>query len=214
MKIGILGGTFDPVHLGHLLAAEQALESHSLDEVWFLPALLPPHKRKHAVTPPELRLAMLREAIRDQPRFRVEETELRRNGVSYTVDTVRDLCGMYPQHDFHYMVGTDALASLPGWRGIEDIVARVGFIELKRQGCPDTGRKLPEYIAGKMHSAGMTPIGVSSADIRTRCADGLSIHYLVPEPVIRIIESSGLYRPNEHAEVRNFPIPIPGGTVL
>ncbi|MFC3770207.1 nicotinate-nucleotide adenylyltransferase [Paenibacillus sp. GCM10012303] len=212
MKIGIMGGTFDPVHLGHLLAAEQALEAHSLDEVWFLPAYLPPHKRKHTVASPGLRLAMLKEAIRGQPRFRVEEAELRRGGVTYTVDSVRELCRTYPQHDFHYMIGSDALASLPGWRGIEEIAARVGFIELKRQGCPGTGRALPEFITDRMRSAGMTPVGLSSADVRARRAAGLSIRYLVPERVLRIIESSGLYRPDGHAEVRNVSISITGGT--
>src|SRR5436190_8639731 len=116
MRIGIFGGTFDPVHLGHLILAEQAREQGRLDEVWFVPAPRPPQKDDRAVTRFDVRVEMLALALAGQPAFRIDEVEKDRAGPSYTSDTLDVLYARHPGHSFFLLVGGDSLADLPGWR--------------------------------------------------------------------------------------------------
>jgi len=187
-----MGGTFDPIHLGHLLAAEAAREAASLDEVWFIPTSVPPHKPQPGADGAD-RLAMVEAAVAGHPAFRACDLELARGGVSYTIDTVAALQERHPGRDFHWIVGTDMMNDLPNWRRIEELAARVTFVCLSREG--ERGRKeaLPAFVRERLLLAPMPPIGISSTDIRRRRRERRSIRYQVPEAVREYIERNGLY---------------------
>lgn len=191
-RTGLMGGTFDPIHAGHLLAAEAAREAAGLDEVWFIPTNVPPHKPQPGAGARE-RLEMVRLAIADHPAFRAEEAELDRGGVSYTVDTVAALRERYPERSFYWIVGTDMMNDLPNWHRIEELAAQVRFVCLRRQGEESEEGALPAYLREKLLHAPMPPIGISSTDIRERLRGGRSIRYQVPEAVRDYIERNGLY---------------------
>lgn len=191
-RTGLMGGTFDPIHAGHLLAAEAAREAAGLDEVWFIPTNVPPHKPQPGAGARE-RLEMVRLAIADHPAFRAEEAELDQGGVSYTVDTVAALRERYPERSFYWIVGTDMMNDLPNWHRIEELAAQVRFVCLRRQGEESEEGALPAYLRERLLHAPMPPIGISSTDIRERLRDGRSIRYQVPEAVRDYIERNGLY---------------------
>lgn len=191
-RTGLMGGTFDPIHAGHLLAAEAAREAAGLDEVWFIPTNVPPHKPQPGAGARE-RLEMVRLAIADHPAFRAEQAELDRGGVSYTVDTVAALRERYPERSFYWIVGTDMMNDLPNWHRIEELAAQVRFVCLRRQGEESEEGALPAYLREKLLHAPMPPIGISSTDIRERLRGGRSIRYQVPEAVRDYIERNGLY---------------------
>ncbi len=191
-KIGLMGGTFDPVHVGHLLAAESAKEAAKLDEVWFVPNAIPPHKPQPG-TDANTRCAMLEAAIAGNPAFRLEKIELARAGASYTIDTVAQLQEREPDAMFYWIVGSDMINDLPNWRRIEELAERIGFIGLERPDQPSDGSGLPPFIRRRLLRAAMPPLGISSTDIRRRRKDGRSIRYLVPEPVHDYIRRNDLY---------------------
>src|SRR5262245_43445804 len=134
MRVGIFGGTFDPVHLGHLILAEQARDQGRLDSVWFVPAPRPPQKEGQAVTRFDTRVEMLQLATAGQPAFRIDEVEKVRAGLSYTVDTLAQLRAQHPNNDFFLLVGGDSLADLPGWRDPAGIVRQAGLLVMARPG--------------------------------------------------------------------------------
>lgn len=197
MRVGIMGGTFDPVHQGHLLAAELAREEAGLDEVWFMPSFVPPHKANGAAAAPDERLEMVRLAVEGHPFFRVTDVEIRKGGTSYSVDTIKLLTDKHPNVDFSYIIGADMVMYLPRWHRIGDIVRQIGFIGLSRPGYELDPEQLPEEIRSKVTLVPMVRMELSSTDIRRRLGEGRTIRYMVPERVRAYIEGRGLYARHE-----------------
>jgi nicotinate-nucleotide adenylyltransferase len=193
MNIGIMGGTFDPVHNGHLIVAEQARERMKLDEVWFMPSYQPPHKETSPIAESMHRLSMIRLAIAGHPQFRICEIEYEREGTSYTIDTTSLLVDQYPQHQFSWIIGSDMVAYLPKWYRIDDLVAQISFIGLQRPGYDLTEQKLPPHILNALTMVDMPQIDISSTDIRRRLTEGLTVRYLVPHSVFDYIQENHLY---------------------
>jgi nicotinate-nucleotide adenylyltransferase len=191
-KIGLLGGTFDPIHNGHLIAAQAAQEAAKLDEIWFIPTLLPPHKPQPGADSNHRR-HMLELAIEGNPAFRVENIELQREGTSYTIDTVIGLQQQYPEIMFYWIVGSDMVKDLPNWRKVEELAELISFIGLERPDQPGDDSVLPSFIRRRLLRAAMPPIGVSSSDIRRRLKEGRPIRYMLPESVLDFIRKEGLY---------------------
>lgn len=191
-KVGIMGGAFDPIHLGHLLAAEAAREQHGLDEVWFMPSHIPPHKHQAGVSG-EQRLAMVEAAIQSHPRFRPLDIELRRGGVSYTVDTIKELRGQHSDLELYFIIGADMVNYLPKWEGIEELTDMITFIGLQRPGSFLELDTLPPFIQEAVLLADMPLVDISSSLIRKRISGGHSVRYMVPETVYDYIVRSGLY---------------------
>lgn len=191
-KIGLLGGTFDPVHNGHLIAAQAAQEAAKLDEIWFIPTLSPPHKPQPGADSSHRR-HMLELAIEGNSAFRVEDIELLREGTSYTIDTVIGLQEQYPEIMFYWIVGSDMVKDLPNWRRVEELAERLSFIGLERPDQPSDDSVLPSFIRRRLLRASMPPIGLTSSDIRSRLKDGRSVRYMLPESVLDVIRKEGLY---------------------
>lgn len=190
MRIGLYGGSFDPVHCGHLLVARAALEELALDRLVFIPAAQSPFKPGRVPAPDALRLRMLRTALVGEPRYRVDDVELRRGGVSYTVDTVRHFTRVHPNTTLCWLIGADHVPTLPQWREADNLAQLVEFIVIPRPGEPTASLPPPwrlTYLKG-------WPLKVSSSEIRMRAARGLPIHHLVPAIAADIIAGEGLYR--------------------
>jgi len=201
MRIGIFGGTFDPVHYGHLLLAESAREQCRLDEVQFVPAATPPHKQGQAVTPAEARLDMLRLAVGGHETFRVCDSEIRRGGVSYTVDTLADLRQKHPEAELFLLVGADTLVDLPNWREPERVLELAVPVVVGRPGSaePDYGVLAALVSSDRLATfrqcrVEMPAIGISSRDLRFRAAEGRSLRYQTPRGVEAYISAHGLYK--------------------
>lgn len=192
-KIGIMGGTFDPIHVGHLIAAETAREQGGLDEVWFIPTADPPLKDRAPLEPGERRYEMVRLAAESHAAFRVLDIELKRGGISYSIDTVTELRKLYPEHAFFYIIGSDRMNDLPRWHRIEELSKLAGFIGMERPGEPLRFDGLPEFLRKPLLLAEMPLIGLSSTELRSRLASGRSVRYLVPGPVYAYIRRLGLY---------------------
>lgn len=200
-KLGILGGSFNPIHLGHLVLAETAREALGLERVIFIPAKLPPHKTATALAGGADRLAMVRLAVAGNPAFAVSDIELRRPGVSYTVDTVRALrekLGAGIQ--IYFLIGMDTVAELAAWREVARLARLCKFIPLSRPGQPSPDAAALERAVGKRPAGAilkralvMPLIGISSSEIRRRAADGRTIRYLVPAAVAAYIRRKRLY---------------------
>lgn len=191
-KIGIMGGAFDPIHVGHLLVAEAARDQFGLEEVWFMPSHLPPHKRQAGVSC-QMRLEMVAEAIAGNPAFKPLDIELVRGGISYTIDTMKELKGMHPDIEFYFIIGADMINYLPKWEGIEDLVNMVKFIGLQRPGSMLDLDTLPQFIEDAVLLAEMPLVDISSSLIRRRMAKGQSVRYMVPESVYEYMIRSGIY---------------------
>lgn len=188
MKIGILGGTFNPVHIGHLILAEEARERLGLDKVIFVPAYLPPHKDNLDIAPARERLAMLKLATKGNKYFSVSDTEIRRDGRSYTIDTVREFKEKYPADQLYFIIGSDLLKYLEEWKDLAQITAMVGFIAATRPGYPL--EKIPRYI----NTIPIRAVDVSGFEIRKAIKVNKSFRYLVPEAVNEYIVKKRLYR--------------------
>jgi nicotinate-nucleotide adenylyltransferase len=194
MKVGVLGGTFDPVHLGHLILADQAREALALDEMLFIPAGEPWRKSSREITTAEHRLAMLGAAIDGNDAFGISEVELRRPGPTYTADTLEALAGERLDDIFYFIIGADALADLPAWHDPARIVLHALLAVAPRDGLPAT-RRVPGVpgIEGRIEQFAMPRIEISSTDIRARVAAGTSIRYMVPAAVEAYIRKHKLY---------------------
>lgn len=195
MNIGILGGTFDPPHVAHLLLAEQARDQLALDQVLFIPAGDPWRKSHRVITPAEHRLAMLRLAIEGNDAFAVSDIELRRGGPTYTADTLEALAGERLDDAFWFVLGADALLDLPNWREPERIVRHAMLAVAPRdvQQVNATELNIPA-LAGRLQLFDCPRLAISSTDIRERAHAGSSIRYLVPDAVERYIAEHALYR--------------------
>lgn len=185
MRLGVFGGTFDPVHVGHLAIARAALEAVPLDRVLFVPARRSPLKERGPFASEADRLAMLETAISDEPRFSLSHAELEREGPSYTVETLERLAG---DDELFLILGSDALADFPRWKDPERIARLVTLLVADRPGTPVPAADAPV----RMFDA--PRLDISSRELRARVARGRSLRYLVPEAAWRHIEARGLYR--------------------
>lgn len=205
MRIGVFGGSFDPVHVGHLVVAESCREQAGLDRVIFVPAAVPPHKQDRSLAPADDRLAMVRLATGGHDAFEASSVELDRGGVSWTVDTLATLAAAHPGAELRLILGPDALADLPTWREPARILALAEPLAVERESLDDVaalasdarlaGLLGPERLARLLtHRVRMPAIGIRSSMLRERVAAGRSIRYLVPRAVDVYIRTNGLYR--------------------
>ena len=192
MKLGLFGGTFDPVHHGHLIVAEYVREQIGLDRVLFIPTLISPHKTDAPVTSPAHRLAMLREGIKINPFFQVSDMEIERGGVSYTVDTLRLMGEENATDEFFLLIGADNLMEFRSWKEPGEIVKRARLVVMNRPGF--AGAPVDPLLPGDIIQCAVPSIDISSTEIRHRVQQGLTISYLVPPPVARYIGRHRLYR--------------------
>ena len=198
-RLGIYGGSFDPIHIGHLLLADTCREACSLDEVWFLPCANPPHKPEGTLTPGKLRAEMIELAIAGNPHFDLCRFELERSGSSFTVDTLRQLHETYPASELFFLMGADSLADLPQWREPRVILELAVIVAVNR------GSRVPLDLDLLAHQLGprvrdrvrlitMPAIDISATDLRERVRSERGTRYRVPRAVEAYIAQQGLYR--------------------
>ena len=213
MRTGIFGGTFDPIHWGHLRSAEEVGETYRLDRVYFIPASIPPHKSGWTTTPAHDRLQMVRLAVARNPRFTVSTMELARPGLSYSIDTIRQFASKLKKGDsLYFIVGLDAFREIGTWKDFQDIFSLCNFIVTSRPGrkendplkgtgvavkklfCYDLKRKNYRHRSGtRIYFIELTDIAISASEIRALVRQGKSIRYLVPSLVEKYIKRRGLY---------------------
>ena len=212
MRIAVFGGTFNPVHYGHLRLAEEAREICGLDRVVFMPTFITPHKLTESLTPARFRFELVKAAIEDNPGFSISDLEIRREGRSFTVDTVRELL-KEPDTEVFLILGSDSFNDIASWYEYEDLLSLASFIVAPRPNHPPKPLEevLPVELAAKfwydsrvmgfVNSNGnsityldTTPIDISSSDIRERVRRGRTVRYLLPDTVIEFIRKEGLYR--------------------
>jgi|SRR5438477_5531287 len=189
MRLGLFGGSFDPIHLGHLLVAQSAREELRLGRLFFIPAAQSPFKPDSAPAPAPQRLRLLRLALAGQTDCEIDDQEINRGGVSYTIDTVRDYAGRFPGAQLFYLIGADHVAELPKWRDADELARRVEFVVISRPG--EGAAPLPASFRGRA-LAGF-PLGVSSSHIRERVRAGLPIDLLAGPAVAEAIRNNRLY---------------------
>jgi len=213
MDCAILGGTFDPVHYGHLRVAEEVKECLRLERVIFIPAARPPHKEERSFTAAEHRLHMVRLAIEGNPAFEASEREIQRGGASYSVDTLREIAGEEPDSELHFIVGADSFNEITTWHEYEELFKLANIIVVPRPGYAlrKLENALPVAVASHfwydeardiysgdgdrfIRFVETTAMGISASEIRGRVKRGASIRYLLPAPVAEYIEKEGLYR--------------------
>ncbi len=201
MRIGVFGGTFDPVHTGHLILAEQAREQARLDGVWFMPAPRPPHKDETRITRFEQRVEMLALAIAGNPAFRVDELENERPGPTYTVDTLAELRRRHPGDDFFLLIGSDTLQDVPLWHEPVELLRLAALVVMARPGhaisSADELRRrldLPGSVPLRIEVVQAPLIDISSHDLRKRAAAGRSLRYFLPRAVECYVLEKRLYR--------------------
>jgi len=188
MKIGILGGTFNPIHIGHLILAEEAREKLGLDKVFFVPTYLPPHKDNSNIAPALERMEMIKLAAKDNIHFAVSDVEIKRNGRSYTIDTIKEFKNKYPNDDLYFIIGSDLLKYLDDWKDLGEIIKMVKFIAATRPGYPL--EKIPSYIK----TMDIRAVDVSAFEVRNCINENKSFRYLVPDAVYKYIIKKRLYQ--------------------
>jgi nicotinate-nucleotide adenylyltransferase len=213
MKIGLFGGTFDPIHWGHLRSAEEVSETFGLDRVYFIPAAVPPHKRGQTTTPARDRLQMVRLAVAKNPKFSVSTVEISRAGVSYSIDTIREFAATLDKNDsLYFIIGLDAFREIGTWKDFADIFPLCNFIVTSRPGskerdplkgtgvavkklfCYDFKSKEYRHKSGtRVYFDELTDIAISASEIRALVKEGKSIRYLVPAEVEKYIKRRALY---------------------
>ncbi|OMP67614.1 nicotinate-nucleotide adenylyltransferase [Domibacillus epiphyticus] len=185
-KIGILGGTFNPPHIGHLVMANEVKHALGLEEVRFMPNAAPPHKKLEGNVSDESRLRMTELAIEGNDSFLIEKAEMNRSGISYTVDTMRELMNKEPDASFYFIIGADMIEYLPNWRGIDELSKMITFVGVNRPGySSDTPYPITLIQTPEIH--------LSSTVLRKKAANGEPLLYLLPDGVIRYIKENGLY---------------------
>jgi nicotinate-nucleotide adenylyltransferase len=194
MKIGFLGGSFDPVHFGHLIAAQDVLEQFHLDRLFLVPAAQAPLKPNDVQSSIEDRLTMMRSAIEWDRRLEISDYELRKGGISYTIDSVRHFRALFPTDELFWIIGGDQLPLLHKWKQIDELVHLVEFIFLERPKHPV--KPHVEIDDLRLHRCDGHLIEISSSELRQRVKEGRSLNYFCPQKVIAYIEGKQLYRTN------------------
>lgn len=189
MKLGIYGGSFDPVHLGHLLVAQAAIEELGLDRLFFVPAAQSPFKPENKPAPAAVRLQLLRLALAGRANCEVDDQEIRRGGISYTVDTLRGYAERFPGAGLFYLIGADNATKLNEWRGPEELARLAEFVAIPRPG--DAPPVFPKPFHGRTLKG--FPFAISSSEIRARVRAGLTIENLVPAAVAEAISAARVY---------------------
>ena len=195
-RIGLMGGTFDPIHIAHLFIAEEARIQFDLDTILFVPNGSPPHKAGRAVATAEQRLDMVRLAIHGNPAFVASDIEIRETGKAYAVDTLRIIQSMHAGSQVLYITGIDTAAELMTWKSPEKVMEMAEFIAVGRPGYSPQQLKLalPEKYLPKVHVLESIHLDISSTRIRERLSSGSTVRYLVPDAVLEYIEHNNLYR--------------------
>ena len=188
MKIGILGGTFNPVHIGHLILAEEVREKLGLDKIIFVPTALPPHKDNLNIAPAGDRLKMLKLAVASNKFFAVSDVEIKRQGRSYTIDTLKEFQAKYSRDELYFIIGSDLLKYLNDWKDLGQILAMVKFVAATRPGYPL--EQIPPYI----QTLPIRSVVVSGFEVRQCVAQNKSFGYLVTDKVFDYIKRKRLYR--------------------
>jgi nicotinate-nucleotide adenylyltransferase len=191
-RVGIMGGTFDPIHHGHLVAASEVASLFDLDEVVFVPTGEPWQKSEREVSPGEHRYLMAVIATASNPRFWVSRADLDRGGPTYTIDTIRDIAALRPGADLYFITGADALAQILSWKDAEDALKHATFIGVTRPGYELSDAHLPNDSATLLDVPAMA---ISSSDVRDRVREQRPVWYLVPDGVVQYINKHNLYRP-------------------
>ena len=206
-RIGIMGGTFDPIHYGHLVMAEQIRENFNLDKVIFIPVGIPPHKRELQITAGEHRYLMILLATMTNPHLDVSRVEIDKREVSYTIKTMRELKRKYSDKDveFNFIIGADAVNTIETWKEPAELFRICRFIAATRPGVADSNMaSMIEYYKGKyeadIQTMTVSAVDISSTDIRERIACNKPIKYLLPEAVEYYIKKNGLYLGERHAQ--------------
>jgi len=201
-RIGIMGGTFNPIHIGHLLLAEWALDAMRLEEIWLIPTGMPYKKLSKDIVAAVERLRMAELAIENNPSFRCLDIEVRREGYTYSYETLEQLKGMYPENDFFFIVGADCLYSIENWRYPERILNSCMLVAAVRgdatlEAMEEKKRQIEQkYVPDGQQKILLLPfinMSVSSTEIRRRIRERKSVKYLVPDPVLAYIEEKGFY---------------------
>jgi nicotinate-nucleotide adenylyltransferase len=187
MRVGILGGTFDPIHIGHLIAASSVYEALNLDSVVFIPAGDPWQKRDRDLSPGQQRLEMVKLGTENDDRFQVSDVEIVRSGPTYAVDTVREWKRLNPSDELFWIVGSDALSGIPSWHEWEAFVSEVTIVAVNRVGQNDA-------VPFDFVSVDMPEVRISATELRDRFTNGLDTQYLVPKNVSQYISDQGLYQ--------------------
>lgn len=189
MRIGIYGGSFDPVHRGHLLVAQAAREELSLDRLCFVPAARSPFKPDQELAPAAMRLRLLRLALAGRPECEVDDLEIRRGGVSYSIDTVRTFKERHPKAELFYLIGTDHASALNKWKESGELARLAEFVIIPRPGVTEVAAP-PEFVIQRLRGF---PLGVSASQIRERVRNGLPVDQLTPAAVAEAIRNNQLY---------------------
>lgn len=189
-RIGLFGGSFDPVHLGHMLVARAACEELALDRLFFIPAAQSPFKPGSEPASAALRLRMLRLALAGRSNYEIDEQEIQRGGVSYSIDTARAYAKLFSGAALFYLIGADHVPTLPKWREAEALAALVQFVVIPRPG------ETPATLAPpfRIQILGGWPLKLSSSQVRTRVREGRAVDHLLPNGVSEVIREAGLYR--------------------
>lgn len=200
-RIGVFGGTFNPVHLGHLILAQDALEAFDLSRILFVPCNLPPHKDAGHLISAAHRAAMLEKALEDNPDFEICDLEIRRGGTNYSIDTIRHLRKIYPRHELFFIIGSDSLLELHQWKEIDELLNLCQFAIFIRPGfdlkkADSRNLKLAPALSQSLlkNVVAVHQVDISASDIRHRIAEGMSIRYLVPNAVEIYIAEHNLYK--------------------
>ena len=195
MTVGLFGGSFNPPHVAHLVVAEVVRDQFGLDEVWWIPNATPPHKPNDELAAVQHRLAMTERTVEGNPAFRVCGVEVERDGVSYTVETLRVLQDQHPDTDFALILGSDSLDHFADWHRPDEIAERVPFIVYKRPGAIESVAD-PRFVNDVRYAAAPV-MEISGTEVRARRRAGRSSRYLVPEAVRAYIDTHDLYRPTD-----------------
>ncbi|GEA83433.1 MAG: nicotinate-nucleotide adenylyltransferase [Cellulomonas sp.] len=190
-RLGVMGGTFDPVHHGHLVAASEVAARFGLDEVVFVPTGVPSFKQDQDVTPAEHRYLMTVIATASNPRFTVSRVDIDRGGVTFTVDTLRDLKAQRPGAEIFFITGADAIAQILTWKDAQELFSMAQFVAVTRPGHALSIEGLPE---DRVHVVEIPALAISSTDVRARARAGQPVWYLVPDGVVQYIAKHQLYR--------------------
>ncbi|MBB0991714.1 nicotinic acid mononucleotide adenylyltransferase [Dietzia alimentaria] len=194
-RIGVMGGTFDPIHHGHLVAASEVAHRFGLDDVVFVPTGEPWQKRGREVSPAEDRYLMTVIATASNPRFSVSRVDIDRDGPTYTLDTLKDLLRQHPDTDLYFITGADALEKILTWRGWEEMFDFATFVGVSRPGFELSDTHLTEIRDGRVYLLEIPALAISSTECRRRAAEDAPVWYLVPDGVVQYIAKRNLYRP-------------------